>query len=165
MPTHYDGSPEERLALNTFIKLTRSVEALGNRLTQRGTLGDLTVSQFGVLEALYHLGSMCQNELAGKILKSSGNMTLVIDNLEKHGLVRRQRNTDDRRHVTVNLTQAGRELIAAIIPGQVAAIREEMSILTPQEQQILGDLCRKLGKAESNPFPTSSPSHIDKSPV
>ena len=148
MPTHYSGSPEERLALNTFIKLTRSVEALMTRLAQHGTLGDLTVSQFGVLEALYHLGPMCQNELAGKILKSSGNMTLVIDNLEKHGLVQRQRNTDDRRMVTVSLTQAGQELISAVLPGHVAAIQREMSILSPREQQELGDLCRKLGKAD-----------------
>lgn len=150
MPTHYSGTPEERLALNTFIKLTRSVEALMTRLTQHGTLGDLTISQFGVLEALYHLGPMCQNELAGKILKSSGNMTLVIDNLEKHGLVQRQRNTDDRRMVTVNLTQAGRELIAAVLPDHIAAIQQEMGVLSAQEQQALGDLCRKLGKADSN---------------
>ena len=148
MPTHYSGSPEERLALNTFIKLTRSVEAMMTRLAQHGTLGDLTVSQFGVLEALYHLGPMCQNELAGKILKSSGNMTLVIDNLEKHGLVQRQRNTDDRRMVTVSLTQAGQELISVVLPGHVAAIQREMSILSPREQQELGDLCRKLGKAD-----------------
>jgi MarR family transcriptional regulator, 2-MHQ and catechol-resistance regulon repressor len=164
MPTHYSGSPEERLALNTFIKLTRSVEALMTRLTQHGTLGELTVSQFGVLEALYHLGSMCQNELASKILKSSGNMTLVIDNLEKHGLVQRERNTDDRRMVTVNLTQAGRELIEAILPEHVFAIQQEMSVLSPQEQQELGDLCRKLGKADPGLAARSSLARAETNP-
>ena len=148
MPTHYDGSPQEKLALNTFIKLTRSVEALTNRLSQRGTLGDLTPSQFGVLEVLYHLGSMCQYELAVKILKSSGNMTMVIDNLEKHGLVQRQRNTEDRRMVTVNLTPLGRARIEAVLPVHVAAIQAELSVLTPAEQSELGELCRKLGKPE-----------------
>ena len=119
-----------------------------SRLNQRGTLGDLTISQFGVLEALYHLGSMCQNELAGKILKSSGNMTMVIDNLEKRNLVVRQRNPDDRRMVTVSLTKVGVELIEQILPGHVAAITEEMNFLSPEEQVELGELCRKLGKAE-----------------
>jgi MarR family transcriptional regulator, 2-MHQ and catechol-resistance regulon repressor len=146
MPTRYQGTPEENLALNTFIKLTRATEALMTRLHQRGTLGDLTVSQFGVLEALYHLGSMCQNELGTKILKSSGNMTMVIDNLEKHGLVTRQRNTDDRRMVTVSLTESGREQIEQILPNHVSAITEEMKVLSPEEQQLLGNLCRKLGK-------------------
>jgi len=145
MPTHYSGTPQETLALNTFIKLTRSVESLTSRLSQRGTLGELTESQFGVLETLYHLGSMCQNQIAAKILKSSGNLTMVIDNLEKHGLVRRTRDLEDRRKVQVSLTDEGRQLIGQVFPGQVAAITEEMSALTSQEQETLGRLCRKLG--------------------
>lgn len=149
MPTRYQGTPEENLALNTFIKLTRATETLMTRLHQRGTLGDLTVSQFGVLEALYHLGSMSQNELGTKILKSSGNMTMVIDNLEKHGLVTRQRNTDDRRMVTVSLTEAGHKKVEQILPDHVTAITEEMKELTSDEQQILGELCLKLGKRQT----------------
>jgi len=152
MPTHYSGTPQEILALNTFIKLTRSVNSLMSRLSQRGALGELTVSQFGVLEALYHLGPMCQNELATKILKSSGNMTMVIDNLEKNHLVSRRRNLDDRRMITIHLTEAGEQLIQQVLPAQVAAITAEMSALTPEEQQNLGDLCRKLGNKDSAAF-------------
>ena len=152
MPTHYSGTPQEILALNTFIKLTRSVNSLMSRLSQRGALGELTVSQFGVLEALHHLGPMCQNELATKILKSSGNMTLVIDNLEKNHLVTRRRNLDDRRMITIHLTEDGEQLIQQVLPEQVAAITAEMSALTPEEQQNLGDLCRKLGSQDSAAF-------------
>ena len=152
MPTHYSGTPQEILALNTFIKLTRSVNSLMSRLSQRGALGELTLSQFGVMEALYHLGPMCQNELATKILKSSGNMTLVIDNLEKNHLVTRLRNLDDRRMITIHLTEDGEQLIQQVLPAQVAAITAEMSALTPEEQQNLGDLCRKLGNKDSAAF-------------
>ena len=150
MPTHYSGTPQETLALNTFIKLTRSVDSLASRLSQRGTQGDLTESQFGVLETLYHLGSMCQSELASKILKSSGNLTMVIDNLEKHGLVRRVRDLEDRRKVQVSLTDEGRQLIGQIFPDHVASITGEMSALTPQEQETLGNLCRKLGQGSAS---------------
>jgi MarR family 2-MHQ and catechol resistance regulon transcriptional repressor len=150
MPTHYQGTAEEILALNTFIKLTRSVDALMARIAQRSTLKELTVSQFGVLEALYHLGPMCQNELGTKILKSSGNMTLVIDNLEKNGFVTRQRSPDDRRMVIVSLTEIGRQRIKEILPEHIAVITGEMSTLTPEEQKILGDLCRKLGLHEQS---------------
>jgi MarR family 2-MHQ and catechol resistance regulon transcriptional repressor len=146
MPTHYQGTPEEILALNTFIKLTRAADSLMARLAQRGTLCDLTPSQFGVLESLYHLGPMCQGEVSAKILRSTGNMTLVLDNLEKRGLVRRERGVEDRRMVFISLTEAGREAISRILPRQIAAIVEEMSILTPEEQATLGRVCRKLGK-------------------
>lgn len=70
MPTHYQGQPEEIRALNAFIKLTRSAESILARLSQAGTLDNLTASQFGVLETLYHLGPMCQMELGTKLLRS-----------------------------------------------------------------------------------------------
>jgi MarR family 2-MHQ and catechol resistance regulon transcriptional repressor len=149
MPTKFEGEAGQVLALNTFIKLTRSVDSFLARLYEHDTLDDLTVSQFGVLEALYHLGPMCQNELGHKILKSSGNMTLVIDNLEKKNLVKRTRSTEDRRMVMVSLTRAGKELIDRILPVHVAAITQEMNVLKPEEQEKLGELCRKLGKVSA----------------
>ena len=56
---------------------------------------NLTISQFGVLEALYHLGPLSQRQLADKILRSSGNLTMVIDNLERDGLVRRDADPEE----------------------------------------------------------------------
>ncbi len=146
MPTHYQGSPREIQALDTFIKLTRATDSLLSRLAHRNTHPGLTTSQFGVLEALYHLGPLCQSVLGEKLLKSGGNITMVIDNLEKSGLVQRVRSTEDRRFITVSLTEKGRELIERIFPGHVQAITEEMSCLSSDEQQELGKLCRKLGK-------------------
>jgi MarR family 2-MHQ and catechol resistance regulon transcriptional repressor len=148
MPTHYKGTTKEVLALNTFIKLNRAAETVGNRLHQGNTLEGLTGSQFGVLEALYHLGPMCAGEISSKLLKSGGNTTLVIDNLEKQGLVRRERDANDRRMVIVSLTPEGETLISRVFPEHLAAIVAEMNCLTPDEQKTLGALCRKLGKKE-----------------
>lgn len=145
MPTHFKGTQQEVTALNTYIKLTRASDSLLARLSQRGTQGDLTPSQFAVLEVLYHLGPMCQSEIGNKLLKSSGNITLVIDNLEKRSLVRRERDLKDRRMVQVLLTDSGRALISQLFPGHLAAIVDELSVLAPEEQEMLGRLCRKLG--------------------
>ena len=149
MPTHYPGETDEVLALNTWIKLTRAVDSFGARLARKGTHDGLTPSQFGVLEALEHLGPLNQSEICGKLLKSGGNITLVIDNLEARGLVQRERSTDDRRVVTVSLTAAGKELIERFFPEHVRAIVEEMGVLTADEQETLGRLCRKLGRKEA----------------
>jgi MarR family 2-MHQ and catechol resistance regulon transcriptional repressor len=149
MPTKHQGSTQEVLALNTFIKLTRSVESMMARLSSCGSLEGLTISQFGVLETLYHLGPMCQSELGSKLLRSGGNITLVIDNLEKQGFVHRQRDSEDRRLVIVSLTEAGREHIARIFPRHLAQIVKEMSVLNAEEQEILGTLCKKIGKGDS----------------
>ena len=156
MPTHYRGSAQTILALDTFIKFTRAVSALENRLMHRSAIGDLTMSQFGVLETLYHLGPMCQGEVSAKLLRSTGNITLVLDNLEKRGLVRRVRDTADRRMIYLHLTEEGQALIERIFPAQAEAITAEMNVLTPDEQQTLGDLCRKLGKG----IPSASNSNL-----
>jgi MarR family transcriptional regulator, 2-MHQ and catechol-resistance regulon repressor len=145
MPTHYKGTPEITLALDTYIKLTRANSAFEARLLAHGDLGDLTISQFGVLEVLYHLGPQCQGAISQKLLKSTGNMTLVLDNLEKRKLVRRTRSLEDRRMVLIDLTPQGRELIETVFPKHAAAIAEEMRVLSPQEQSELGRLLRKLG--------------------
>lgn len=146
MPTHYQGDPQITRALDVWIKLTRAADSIASRLSARGTTGPLTITQFGVLEVLHHLGPMPQCELAGKLLKSSGNITLVIDNLEKRGLVRRMPDEHDRRISRVELTPAGRQLIEEIFPIHAQAVAEEFAVLSPQEQQQLGDLLRKLGK-------------------
>ncbi len=81
MPTHFSGSRAEMRTLDTFIKLTRCTDSVLARLAERNTIGNLTYSQFAVLEALYHLGPMTQGEVSRKVLKSGSNMTTVIDNL------------------------------------------------------------------------------------
>lgn len=146
MGTRYLGTQEQVLALDTFIKLVRATESVSNRIHRHLADTDLTVSQFGVLEALFHLGPLYQRDLAEKLLKSGGNMTLVIDNLEKRELVKREREVDDRRCIKVCLTQKGHQLISRIFPSHVAAVVNEIGILTPDEQKELGRLCRKLGK-------------------
>ncbi len=155
MPTHYAGSSEEVRALNTWIKFTRAEESVNARIWRRGTIEDLTPTQFAVLEALHHLGPMCQRAIGDKILKSSGNITLVIDNLNKRGFVRRDQDPDDRRMEIVSLTPTGEAVIARIMPQHVAAIVDEMNVLTPEEQETFAGLCVRLGKhqtrGEDNP--------------
>jgi MarR family 2-MHQ and catechol resistance regulon transcriptional repressor len=146
MPTHFTGSRAEMRTLGTFIKLTRCTNSLLSRLAERNTIGDLTYSQFAVLEALYHLGPMTPGEVSQKVLKSGSNMTTVIDNLERDGLVRRERDTDDRRVIHVHLTEAGKEKVEAVLPGHVAALVDEFKVLSASEQEMLGELCKKLGR-------------------
>ena len=85
MPTHYQGTPTETQALDAYIKLSRAAESVNQRINEHLHARGLTVSQFGVLEALYHLGPLPVGQLAGKILRSSANLTLVVDNLARQG--------------------------------------------------------------------------------
>lgn len=145
MPTKYRGPESQVRALNAFITLARASEAVVARL-QRDLAGKrLTTSQFGVIEALFHLGPLCQGELAGKLLRSGASMTSVVEGLEKRGLVVRQRTEEDKRFVRVALTGKGRRLIQEIFPAHVETVTRLFSLLTEEEQEQLRRLCRKLG--------------------
>jgi MarR family 2-MHQ and catechol resistance regulon transcriptional repressor len=150
MGTHYQGTTEERQALDAYVKLTRATESVNNRVNDHLRDHHLTVSQFGVLEALYHLGPLPVGQVAGKILRSSANLTLVIDNLVKRALVRRERRSDDRRTVEISLTTEGRALIAQLLPAHVAGVVAAFDVLSADEQETLAALCRKVGLAQED---------------
>ena len=144
MGTRHRGTIEEINAINAFIKLQRAAESVSSRVHAVLPAG-LTVTQFGVLESLHHIGPLCQGELAEKLLRSGGNLTLVVDNLEKAGLVLRERDPADRRFVVVKLTPKGTTFIANLFPKVVANVLREMQRLSSTELLDLGRLCKKVG--------------------
>jgi MarR family 2-MHQ and catechol resistance regulon transcriptional repressor len=147
----YAGTSQERLALRTYIGLVRAASGLGARLSRCLSAAGLTESQFGVLEALLHLGPLPQRGLAGKILRTHGNVTLVIDHLERRGLVQRQRAAADRRCIQVHLTDEGEALVRSLVPAHAARLSAEMSVLREDEQQELSRLCQCLLRPAAEP--------------
>ena len=145
MRREHQGNEKEVIALSTYVKLMRSVESITVRIHKHLASAGLTLSQFAVLEALYHLGPLFQREIGQKLLRSSGNITMVIDNLEKRGYVKRERKKEDRRFMMVRLTDEGSELISKVFPPHAAVIAREMSVLSEREQETLAQLCKKLG--------------------
>lgn len=147
MATHHHGTEAERRALDMFIALSRATDWYHRGALKRAPLPDaLTVTQFGVLEALYHLGPLCQAEVGAKILKTKGNVSVVIDRLVQRRLVRRRPDKDDRRYTVVELTDAGRGLIAEYFPRIAFGFTESANVLSVDEQETLTRLCKKLGR-------------------
>jgi MarR family 2-MHQ and catechol resistance regulon transcriptional repressor len=145
MGTKYTGSKKEIQALESYIKLVRSGESLSSKIYLVLKELELSESQFGVLDALFHLGPMKQREIGQKILKSGGNITMVIDNLEKRNFVKRKRGEKDRRQFVVHLTKKGRKKFAVVLPKVVNLIIQHFEILNADEQNALQRLCKIIG--------------------
>lgn len=148
MGTRYRGRPAEVRALDAYIRLMRGASSVASRLESRLLAQGLTENQFGVLEILLHLGPSSPGTLKSKLFTTGGNITMILDNLARRGLVGRERDPEDRRRITVRLTPSGRRLVERIFPGHVKAIVEEMGILSAEDQETLGRLCRRLGLRE-----------------
>ena len=93
MNGHQAQRSQERLALNAYVKLMRAANAARTVAARQLADSGLTLTQFAVLEALYHLGPMSLTDIAQKVL-TTGGLTMVVGNLEKLGLAKRQRSPE-----------------------------------------------------------------------
>lgn len=145
MGTHFKGTKLEINSLDSYIKLLRSAEAVRSRVCSILLKKGLTESQFNVMDALYHLGPLSQSDLGKKLFKSGGNITMVIDNLEKQELVKRERGKNDRRFFTIHLTKKGKVLFGKIFPQQLGAVVKEFNVLSENEMIEIQRLCKLIG--------------------
>jgi len=150
MATKYSGNKEEIIALDTFLKIIRCAETISSQNSSNLNKNGLTESQFGILDAVYHLGPLKQKTLGEKILKTGGNITHVVDNLEDQKLVIRKRGKEDRRQFEIHMTPKGKKVFEKILPDQVRLIKNQMSVLSKEELETLGKLCRKIGLKNNN---------------
>ena len=128
-----------------YVKLFRASESVTSRLSGLISSAGLTFTQFNVLETLYHLGPMRQRELSGKVMRSDGNITMVLRNLEKADLAKREKTAGSGREYTVSLTENGRAVIGELFPRFAEAVAKEMGVLDLDRLATLGDLCRRVG--------------------
>jgi len=98
---------------------------------------NLSVSQFRTLETLYNQGPLCQKDIGEHIVKSTGNMTTVIDGLEKKSLARRVRDKNDHRRYNIELTPEGEKLVKKILPEQTKAIKQAMGSISKMDMEQL----------------------------
>ncbi len=112
----------------------------------------LNPTEFGILEVLYHKGSLPLQQIGEKVLISSGNITYAVDKLEQKQLLVRRPSAHDRRVIFAELTPQGRDLLAAIFPEHVEAIHLAVSGLSPEEQVQAIQLLKKLGLAAQESY-------------
>ncbi len=103
--------------------------------------------EFDVLAALRRAGppyELSPGELLSRTLVTSGTMTARVDKLITRGLVRRRRDTDDRRGVRVSLTGTGRTAVDAALEGLLDHERGLLAGLSGADRSRLADLLRTL---------------------
>lgn len=149
MKTKKSYGIENDLNLKALIALARCAQSVNKREFRTIREGGLTVGQFVVLEVLYHKGDLRICEIIEKTNSTGGNMTVVIDNLKKDGLVDRYTDPADGRASVIRITDKGKQLMETVFPEHVMNISEIFGVLSLEEKQQLIQLLKKLsGVAE-----------------
>jgi len=138
-------SRDQELSLKLWVVLARAHAAIAGHAESDVARHDLTLTEFGILEALYHKGPLLLGELQKKVLVSSGGVTYLVDRLEGKGLVERQKCETDRRATYAALTPEGEALITRIFPEHARCLQSVLDGLEEAEKLEATRLMRKLG--------------------
>ncbi|MCF7825903.1 MAG: MarR family transcriptional regulator [Candidatus Marinimicrobia bacterium] len=145
MSKHYQANEREKLVLKTWVKFSRANNTLNQIMRHNVEVQGLTISQFGVLEVLAHIGPLSVKAIGQKLLLTTSNLVTVIDNLVKQELVKRVPCDHDRRSIIIHLKEKGSGIIEPVFKNHLTELLICFSVLDDQQLITLGSLSKELG--------------------
>lgn len=136
---------EHDLNLKCVIALNRTINTVNKRSIENFRSYGLTMNQFAVLEVLYHKGELRIKDIMEKILSTGGNMTVVIQNLERDGYIEKCQDPKDSRASLIKITKQGEEVMKCIFPKHLVILNDQFHLLQDEEKQQLITLLKKIG--------------------
>ncbi|WP_404457544.1 MarR family winged helix-turn-helix transcriptional regulator [Oceanobacillus kapialis] len=139
---------KQDLSLKLFVVLAKSYRSVMEQVEKDIQSRGLNLTDFAVLELLYHKGEQPLQKIGEKILLSSGSITYVVNKLERKGYLKRKPNAHDKRVTFAVIEPKGYELLSRIFPGHWDKIKQLMTVLDENEKEVAIDILKKLGKKE-----------------
>ena len=136
---------QDRVAtLQLLISMARAFKSIDDWVRPRMAAHGLAMTEFAVLEVLFHKGAIPLGQLSEEILVTGASTNYTVNKLEKRGLLRRTKLEQDQRVIMAELTAAGRKLIGQVFPLHVDDLQVATSRLSTSEKRTIAKLLRKL---------------------
>jgi len=139
-----DIDGDRAATLQLVIALGRTMQALERGVRPHLAECGLGLTEFAVLEVLYHKGSLPLGEIRDRILVTGASTTYVVKKLEERGLMRRRTSAEDQRVVFGVLTPKGRALMDKVFPAHVDRLRQVTAGFSAPEKRAAAQLLRRL---------------------
>ena len=143
------------VGLSVWVRLMKAYNLI-LREARKSVGTRLTLPQFDVMAQL----ARCPEgttfvDLSHRLLVSAGNLTGIVDRLEREGLVAREAHESDRRATRIRLTPAGRRRIAALLPRHARDIDSLFRGMPRGDvrrlRELLGQLARSIEDSGATP--------------
>lgn len=131
-------------SMAVYISMSRVINTLRRENNKLILKHNLTLGQFAVMEALYSKGRLSTGEVMEKILSTSGNIPVIVKNLEKDGFITRKQDESDKRRFILDLTDKGKDLMDEIIPENLKFMDELISLWDDEDKEELIILMNKF---------------------
>ena len=131
-------------SMSVYISMSRVINTLRRENNKLILKHNLTLGQFAVMEALYSKGRLSTGEVMEKILSTSGNIPVIVKNLEKDGFITRKQDESDKRRFILDLTDKGKDLMDEIVPENLKFMDELISLWDDEDKKELIILMNKF---------------------
>lgn len=131
-------------SMAVYISMSRVINTLRRENNKLILKHNLTLGQFAVMEALYSKGRLSTGEVMEKILTTSGNIPVIVKNLEKDGFITREQDESDKRRFILDLTEKGKDLMNEIVPENLKFMNELISLWDDEDKEELIILMNKF---------------------
>lgn len=140
----------QNLSLKSFVVLMKAAKSIEERMKKDVAGYGVNLSEFAVLEALFHKGQLTVQQICSKVLIASGSMTYVIDKLQKKGMLERKACPKDRRVIHVMLTDEGTDFMVKAFPKLQHLIEEIFGEVSEEERETLISMLKRVGQRAGN---------------
>lgn len=139
-----DPAMWESPRFRNWVAVARACHLVQQELARRLKPLDLKTPHLDVMVNLVRTPGISQQELARKLLVGRSNMTMLLPQLEKRGLVERRPDPGDRRALRLYLTPKGETLAEEAIAIQAEIVNDVMSLSTAEDCELVGDVMRRM---------------------
>ena len=136
--------PWDNSRFKNWVALVRAHNAVERALSKALRPLDLKTAHLDILLNLFRFPGLSQQDLAHKLLVGRSNMSMLLPQLEKRGLLTRLPDDADKRVLRLALTEPGLELTGKAIEIHVALIEKVMGASSQEECDIVGNAMTKV---------------------
>ena len=144
-PMSKNSQKEVDVTLKLFVVLNRALESIEKQIKKDIKNYDLNITEFAVLELLYHKGDQPIQRIGKKVLLASSSITYVVDKLEEKQLIERKACPTDRRVTYASITEKGKKRMAEIFPKHEQKLVSIFAGLNLEEKEQMIEQLKKLG--------------------
>lgn len=138
------GLPWDNPRFKNWIAVARASQLIHQKLGRALSPLDIKVPHLDILANLYRFEGISQQDLAHKLLVGRSNISMLLPQIEKRGLIVRRKDENDKRVLRLYLTEKGREVTLRALAIELELIEHSMSTTTIDECNFIGDVMNRM---------------------
>lgn len=140
------GLPWDNPRFKNWIAVAKASQIIHQKLAKSLIALDIKVPHLDIMANLYRFEGISQQDLARKLLVGRSNISMLLPQIEKRGLIQRRPDDRDKRILRLYLTEKGRDITRKALAMELELIEHSMSTTTLDECNRVGDIMNRMIK-------------------